>query len=127
MSIATMKMSTAVSRQTLSPLKLISCCANQISFEEDNSSKRRLETYELSVYSIKASPKRLLEPCELSISVQGEPEAKRSRHCKLGKPHECPQCGRLYSDAKKLKHHRRIHTADTALLSWLGQENVNNC
>ena len=131
MSIATMKMSTAVSRRTLSPLKLISCCAKKISFEEDNSitasSKRGLETYELSVYSITASPKRLLEPCQLSLSVQGEPEAKRSRQCKLGKPHECPQCGRLYSDVKKRKHHCRIHTADSALLSWLGQENLNIC
>ena len=126
-------MSTAVSRRTLSPLKLISCCDRNLSFEEENlitaSSKRVLETYELSVYSITASPKRVLESYDnYSLPpVKGEPDAKRSRQCKMGKPHECPQCGRLYTDVKKLKQHRRIHTADSALMSWLGQENLNIC
>ena len=77
----------------------------------------------LQELSIKSSPKRGLEPEEMSTI--GEPESKRICIREKVKPLECPECGCIYSDAKKLRLHRRLHTADSAMLSWLEQEPFN--
>ena len=100
-------MSSSISRHSLSPLKPKSCCKRSLSFYED--------------FIIIGSPKRVLESYD-DQSVQGEPETKRFRHSELAKPSECPQCGSLFPDAKRLKQHRRLHTADAVMLSLLGQD-----
>ena len=65
------------------------------------------------------SPKRDLEPND-DQSVQGEPKTKRLRQSELAKPIECPECGRLFLDAIRLKQHQQLHTSDAQLLAWLG-------
>ena len=77
----------------------------------------------LQELSIKSSPKRGLDPEEMPTI--GEPESKRICIREKVKPLECPECGCIYSDAKKLRLHRRLHTADSAMLSWLEQEPFN--
>ena len=99
-------MSTEVLIHSLSPCKLKGCTARNLSFYDD--------------FVIIGSPKRDLEPYD-DQAIQGEPETKRLRHSRLAKPSECPQCGRLFLDAKKLKQHRRMHTADSVLMTWLGK------
>ena len=103
--IITMSSST-LTRRSLSPLK----------------TKRSLSFYEEFV--IIGSPKRVLETYE-DQSVQGEPETKRVRPSEVSKHVECLQCGRLFSNNMRLKQHRRLHTADAVLLSWLAQEGNN--
>ena len=100
-------MATAVSLNSLTPRKPIDCYIRNLSFHED--------------FVTIGSPKRVLEPYE-DQSFKGEPETKRLCQSKLPKPSECSQCGSLFLDAKKLKQHQKLHTADAVLLSWLGQD-----
>ena len=108
-------MSTPSKNHAISPLKFI------LKLYDGNSiTDSPILPIKLQELSIKSSPKRSLEPEEMSTI--GEPESKRICLREMVKPLECPECGCLYSDAKKLRLHRRLHTAESAILSWLEQE-----
>ena len=100
-------MSSATPHNCYLPRTPKGCCAKRLSFYHD--------------FEVIGSPKRGLEP-DYNQIIQGEPETKRLRHSEVSKPSECPQCGHLFLDPKKLKQHRLLHTADTIVFSWIDQD-----
>ena len=96
-----------------------------------------LVSYGMSKCTLKIQAKPLIHPTELPVItitsprkcplesscedefISGEPETKHIRYSELEKPHECLHCGRLFSDAKELQQHQRLHLSDNSLMSWL--------